>query len=187
MTHILVDADDPVVAEALADILTGELGCEVRHLQKQPDALLGADLIVATAQPSAGSALPVVLCDSKRPRHIARILAEISALIAEQANRPMPLSATILLHKDQKKLEHTPDGRHVELTEKELALLSFVQQMQEVSREDILKAVWGVGEGVHTATFETHLYRLRQKWREIADYDCIQATVGGYRWYDSHH
>ena len=68
--------------------------------------------------------------------------------------------STLYQHADQKK--------SVRLTEKENELLQLLYKHsgQSVSREDMLKAIWGYVDGVETHTLETHIYRLRQKIEE---------------------
>ena len=53
----------------------------------------------------------------------------------------------------------------VRLTEKEAAVLALLHEQdgRAVSRDDLLKDVWGYAEGLDTHTLETHIYRLRQK------------------------
>lgn len=115
---------------------------------------------------------------------MAAILAEAVSRMADKHHLPLALTETIYLHDKPRKLERSDTGTSLELTEKEQALLLFVKSEGEASREDILKHVWGMAPDVTTHTLDTHLYRLRQKWRELAETDCIIATEGGYRWYD---
>ena len=55
-------------------------------------------------------------------------------------------------------------------------------ERQSVSREKLLKEVWGYKEGVNTHTLETHIYRLRQKVELDGAAPLILTTEsGGYR------
>jgi len=77
----------------------------------------------------------------------------------------------ILLMKHLKFLPHekvlinltTEQKEH--LTEKENKLLFYLYNNKntEIRKNDLLKAIWGVSEGLNTHTLETHIYRLKQK------------------------
>ena len=55
------------------------------------------------------------------------------------------------------------------LTEKENKLLYYLYNNKntEIRKNDLLKAIWGVSEGLNTHTLETHIYRLKQKIYKI--------------------
>ena len=55
------------------------------------------------------------------------------------------------------------------LTEKENKLLYYLYNNKntEIRKKDLLKAIWGVSEGLNTHTVETHIYRLKQKIYKI--------------------
>jgi DNA-binding response OmpR family regulator len=63
------------------------------------------------------------------------------------------------------KLLITEKGTKTRLTEKETAILRFLYRAGQrvVSRDILLKEVWGYNANVTTHTLETHIYRLRQK------------------------
>jgi len=75
-------------------------------------------------------------------------------------------------------------GRTVRLTEKETAILQYLYRAggATVSRETLLREVWGYRPGVTTHTLETHIYRLRQKIEREPPRNRILVTEpGGYR------
>ena len=55
------------------------------------------------------------------------------------------------------------------LTEKENKLLFYLHNNKniEITKNDLLKAIWGVSEDLNTHTLETHIYRLKQKIYKI--------------------
>ncbi len=74
-------------------------------------------------------------------------------------------------------------GQKVRLTEKEVAILKYLYRIGDraVSRDQLLKEVWGYSAGVTTHTLETHVYRLRQKIEEDSSNAKILITKrGGY-------
>ena len=78
----------------------------------------------------------------------------------------------------------TDAGQKLRLTEKETAILRYLYRAGQavVSRDILLKEVWGYNANVTTHTLETHIYRLRQK----IEIDPARATLlvteaGGYK------
>lgn len=72
----------------------------------------------------------------------------------------------------------------VRLTEKEAAILKYLYRagQQVVSRDLLLREVWGYSAGVTTHTLETHIYRLRQKIeREPSRAQILVTETGGYK------
>lgn len=55
----------------------------------------------------------------------------------------------------------------IPLTDKESALLSALLAASPLTRETLAHTVWGHESGVDSHTFDTHLYRLRQKLEPI--------------------
>src|SRR4051812_4166397 len=57
------------------------------------------------------------------------------------------------------------DGRPLDLTFQEFELLAYLasRPLQAHSRESLLSAVWGWGNGVTSRTVDTHVARLRTK------------------------
>ncbi len=69
------------------------------------------------------------------------------------------------------------------LTEKETTILKFLYQSfpSDMSKAQILAEVWGFQNTVSTHTLETHIYRLRQKIRQLTDKQLVMTTENGYR------
>lgn len=77
----------------------------------------------------------------------------------------------------------TSDERRIRLTDKETAILRYLQRAgAPVGREELLSEVWGYNSGVTTHTLETHIYRLRQKIEaDPAEAALLVTDAGGYR------
>ncbi len=83
-----------------------------------------------------------------------------------------------------KQLLDPDNDKTVRLTEKETAILQFLYRAggATVSRETLLREVWGYRPGVTTHTLETHIYRLRQKIERDPPHARLLVTEpGGYR------
>jgi DNA-binding response OmpR family regulator len=82
------------------------------------------------------------------------------------------------------KMLETAEGQKVRLTDKETSILKFLyrQGPKTISREILLKEVWGYNNRVTTHTLETHIYRLRQKIeRDPGNARLLVTEDGGYR------
>ena len=75
------------------------------------------------------------------------------------------------------------DGAPVTLTRKEFELLALLCQNagEIIRREELLRLVWGYGEGIRTRTLDVHIRRLRKKLAPFAEH-YIETIFGvGYR------
>lgn len=82
------------------------------------------------------------------------------------------------------KLLEANDGGKVRLTDKETSILKFLyrQGPKTITRDILLKEVWGYNNRVTTHTLETHIYRLRQKIeRDPSNARLLVTEEGGYR------
>lgn len=76
------------------------------------------------------------------------------------------------------------DGKKVQLTEKETAILTYLHRAGDkvVARDTLLNEVWGYNPNMTTHTLETHVYRLRQKIEGDPSRAKILVTEpGGYK------
>lgn len=70
------------------------------------------------------------------------------------------------------------------VTEKEVAILKYLYKAQEriVSKNELLKEVWGYSPESTTHTIETHIYRLRNKVeKDVNSKPVIITEDGGYK------
>jgi DNA-binding response OmpR family regulator len=82
------------------------------------------------------------------------------------------------------KLLEGAEGGKVRLTDKETSILKYLyrQGPKTVTRDVLLKEVWGYNNRVTTHTLETHIYRLRQKIeRDPSNARLLVTEEGGYR------
>ena len=80
---------------------------------------------------------------------------------------------------------HDPiDNRRIRLTDKEASVLKYLYRSgnKPVSRQTLLREVWGYAKGASTHTVETHIYRLRRKIEpDTASVRILVNEEGGYR------
>lgn len=82
------------------------------------------------------------------------------------------------------KVMESQDGNKVRLTDKETSILKYLyrQGPKTITRDVLLKEVWGYNNRVTTHTLETHIYRLRQKIeRDPSNARLLVTEEGGYR------
>lgn len=76
------------------------------------------------------------------------------------------------------------DHSRIKLTEKESAILTYLYRAEQniVSRDVLLREIWGYRLSVTTHTLETHIYRLRQKIElDPSHPEFLLTERGGYK------
>jgi len=128
-----------------------------------------------------------------KPFQMSELLARVEALLRRAATAP---GATPVLYQfgsvtiDTRSTEVTRDGRVVPMSAKEFQLLRYFVEHPNVtlSREDLLREVWGYGGRPPTRTVDVHVAWLRQKLeRDIKNPHFILTVVGfGYKFAADH-
>ena len=72
--------------------------------------------------------------------------------------------------------------RSAKLTERELDIILYLSGKKEgATKQEIIKDIWSHGEEIDSHTYETHLYRLRQKLQsKLSDKKFISVEDGKY-------
>lgn len=112
---------------------------------------------------------------------LARIRAQLRQF--EQSDDATFVIGPYVFHPRSKHLTNSR-GSKLRLTEKEAAILRFLHKAAPniVTRDVLLRDVWGYNPNVTTHTLETHIYRLRQKIEENPVRAKLLVTdAGGYR------
>lgn len=138
-----------------------------------------ADLILADAPGFSHATLPVIALSP--PVRMAQLLADIKARLAS-GNENIRIGGYVFSTRS-KILVHTRSEKSVNLTDKEAALLENLAQADKagMGKDALLKNIWGIEADLNTHTLETHIYRLRSKFKEIFGAEMIEAFEGGYR------
>lgn len=150
-----------------------------RSLREQGRALpifiLGGDAVLAAAAAEAGA----TECFAK-PFRLPLLMQRLAALLKDRDVEAVRLG-DFLFDAVARTIEDG-DGRRVPLTEKEVAILSYLRHAEggAVSREELLAEVWGYADGATSHTVETHIYRLRRKLGNDAN-ALLLTDTGGYR------
>lgn len=108
-----------------------------------------------------------------KPFEVSEFLARINALLRRHRRAEIQVLVLQLgsLVIDLGKKTATRDGRPLELTKTEYALLALLAKNagRAVSRERILDVVWGYTRFPTTRTVDTHVWRLRKKIGDDGD------------------
>lgn len=117
------------------------------------------------------------------PMRLDLLMADVMWLAArrrEAAEKSITLNADFTLAPHDFKI--SSDGKTASLTGREIALLQFMREAGECSKEELLEKVWRYHPESATHTVETHLWRLRQKLQNAGmDAPLIVTTENGYR------
>lgn len=150
-----------------------------------PIVLLIEDGEDSEALAEAGIAAGASACVTK-PFRLGALLTRVQAEL-RQHERSEDAAIAIgpyTFHAALKTLIHEATGVRIRLTDKEAAILSYLQRAGDrvVSRSLLLEHVWGYNAQVTTHTLETHIYRLRRKIEPIpGEANLLITEAGGYR------
>jgi len=118
-----------------------------------------------------------------KPFSARELLARVEAVLRRSVDRPAEVRAAQLggavIDFDRREV-HWPGSGRVELSETEVAILSFLvaHQKRAVSREELLTRLWGIGpKEVETRTIDMHVARLRTKLRDPSGKSTPQAII----------
>jgi hypothetical protein len=162
--HAIIVAVDEVTAEEQRDALHAA-GCDAPALTLLPQGESAADESTLV-----------------KPVRLAHLLPKLRRLL-RSVGRDETIALGPFAFCPLAKALQSPNGEVLRLTEKETAILLYLQRANEaVSRETLLAEVWGYNPRVTTHTLETHIYRLRQKLEaDPSDARLLVTEAGGYR------
>jgi DNA-binding response OmpR family regulator len=120
-----------------------------------------------------------------KPFRFAVLLARIRAHLRQHdASDDAVFQIGSYVFKPSSKQLVNEKGSKLRLTEKETAILKFLYRASAsvVTRDVLLREVWGYNANVTTHTLETHIYRLRQKIeKDPANAQLLVTDAGGYK------
>jgi DNA-binding response OmpR family regulator len=120
-----------------------------------------------------------------KPFRFAVLLARIRAHLRQyELSEDATFQIGSYLFFPSAKLLTASGGEKLRLTEKETAILQYLNRAKGtvISRDELLREVWGYNANVTTHTLETHIYRLRQKIEtDPANAQLLITDAGGYR------
>jgi len=143
--------------EALIELLP-QAGIVIKENEKDWDCLL-------FTPPYSGGVCPSLnLLSISQPIHFLDLLHNLESLPYSQEIQFVHFAVDLR----EKILKNLKTEFSQRITEKECQLLRFFYQNKgkELSKDILLKEIWGYHPEAETHTLETHIYRLRQKLEE---------------------
>ena len=161
-------------------------------------------LSVCEKMRKAGSTTPILMLTARRqtrdkvaglkaggddyltkPFQMSELLARVEALLRRAATAPEVAPACYQIGPiamDTKSTEVTRDGQVVPMSAKEFQLLRYFVEHPNVtlSREELLREVWGYADRPSTRTVDVHVAWLRQKLEPDLEHPRFILTVIGF-------
>mgnify|MGYP006269154577 FL=1 len=164
-------------AVVLDIMLPGMTGLEVCRAMKSDPALAGVPVLMLTAKSDVKDRVKGLELGAEdyvtkpfSPKEVVlRVQALLKRLRSGSAVGATIESGSIVL--DKTTLSAKLDGKRLDLTTTEFKLLTaFLNNpARTLSRDLLLKDVWGYASGADTRTVDTHIRRLREKLGDHAD------------------
>jgi DNA-binding response OmpR family regulator len=119
-----------------------------------------------------------------KPFNMQELVARIEALLRRAPIRPAAQSGVFdfgSLHVDLVGTEATKDNKTVNLSAREFQLLRYFIERRgaTLSRDELLKQVWGYSADMYTRTVDVHIASLRQKLEDDPKQPRLILTVQG--------
>lgn len=189
MQSLLVISDEPGLAETLASEL-GEFAVTGVHTTDAEKVLHKGDyslVIVDSAvdypvDKESESTIKLV-----RPIRLSEAIYTILQKVKSKTTatkEEITLADGYVFLPAERLIRSCDTTREIVLTEKEVELLQrLIKSNGEVlSRDALLRDIWGYNSDVNTHTLETHIYRLRSKLKQASQsLDIIFLEEGGYQ------
>jgi two-component system alkaline phosphatase synthesis response regulator PhoP len=119
-----------------------------------------------------------------KPFNMLELMARVEALLRRAPSRPLVQTGTCSfgsIRVDLVGTETTRDGEVLSLSAREFQLLRYFIERRgaTLSREELLKQVWGYSADMYTRTVDVHVASLRQKLEEDPKQPKFILTVQG--------
>lgn len=119
-----------------------------------------------------------------KPFDMLELMARVEALLRRPAAAPAgaPLYENGVLRVDFRSTTVLRDGEKVPLSAREFQLLRYLidHRGRTISREELLKEVWGYDATPNTRTVDVHVAWLRQKIEEDPKHPFFIQTIQGF-------
>lgn len=116
----------------------------------------------------------------RKPFSIMELLSRVKALLRRSSDEAPKLLTVGEITLDHERHSVNVSGRHIELTYKEYELLRYLMINAEIvlSRENIMRFVWGTDYEGESRTVDMHIKTLRKKLNESGKQIATVRNVG---------
>jgi two-component system, OmpR family, alkaline phosphatase synthesis response regulator PhoP len=119
-----------------------------------------------------------------KPFNMRELVARVEALLRRAPSRPVVQTGVVefgSIHVDLVGTEAVRDGKIVNLSAREFQLLRYFIEHRgaTLSRDELLKQVWGYSADMYTRTVDVHVASLRQKLEDDPKQPKFILTVQG--------
>ncbi len=116
----------------------------------------------------------------RKPFSVMELLSRVKALLRRAGDEAPKLLVVGAISLDHERHAVTADGKHVELTYKEYELLRYLMINTEIvlSRENIMRFVWGTDYEGESRTVDMHIKTLRRKLSDAGRQIATVRNVG---------
>jgi two-component system alkaline phosphatase synthesis response regulator PhoP len=119
-----------------------------------------------------------------KPFNMRELVARVEALLRRAPSRPAAQTGIVefgSIHVDLVGTEATREGKVVNLSAREFQLLRYFIEHRgaTLSRDELLKQVWGYSADMYTRTVDVHVASLRQKLEDDPKQPKFILTVQG--------
>ena len=120
-----------------------------------------------------------------KPFNMQELMARVEALLRRAPIRPSSQAGRVefgSIHVDLVGTEATRDGKILNLSAREFQLLRYFVEHRgaTLSRDELLKQVWGYSADMYTRTVDVHVASLRQKLEDDPKQPQFILTVQGF-------
>ena len=120
-----------------------------------------------------------------KPFNMLELIARVEALMRRAPIRPAAQTRGLdfgSIHLDLTGTEATREGKSVNLSAREFQLLRYLIEHRgsTLSRDELLKQVWGYSANIYTRTVDVHVAGLRQKLEDDPKQPKYILTVQGF-------
>ena len=120
----------------------------------------------------------------QKPFKLFDFFHNVNSILKKPIHSSLKMNENIMFLENEKTLKDKKGKDLIKLTDKETLILKqmIIFKGKTISKNNLLKSVWGYRQDISTSTVETHIYRLRKKLYKVFPNKTIIFTSNkGYK------